>query len=330
MKSKVIIIGATGGVGSYLLDYLFGHMGDDFDLVACGRRDTDFFDRYGIRYCKLDMSCADDFSRLPQNDVHAVVLLGGLLPAGMEGYSPQDYIKVNSMGALNVLEYCKKVQADRILYTQTISDVLGGVSAEHPVIAPDAPRNIIMSGDHAVYALSKCLAVDLIEHYRQQYGLKGFVFRLPTIYLYKPNPYWHVDGQKRMMGYRLIMDRASRGEPLEIWGDPTRAKDVVYVKDLCQMFAKAIVCDAQGGIFNVGTGVGVTTEEQIRGIAKVFCPAGCESEISYHPEKPSGPSYIMDVSNARDVLGYRPLFGYLDYLEDFKREQELNRFADLY
>ncbi len=96
------------------------------------------------------------------------------------------------------------------------------------------------------------------------------------------------------------------------------------------MFAKAIVCDAQGGIFNVGTGVGVTTEEQIRGIAKVFCPAGCESEISYHPEKPSGPSYIMDVSNARDVLGYRPLFGYLDYLEDFKREQELNRFADLY
>lgn len=96
----------------------------------------------------------------------------------MSGYEPSRYIEVNSIGALNVLEYCREVGADRILYAQTISDILGNVSPENPTIHPYDPRNIIMTGEHAVYALSKCFAVDLIRHYQEQFGLKGFIFSI--------------------------------------------------------------------------------------------------------------------------------------------------------
>lgn len=259
-----------------------------------------------------------------------MILLAGLLPAYMSGYNPSDYIDVNSRGALNVLEYCRKTGADRILYAQTISDVLGSVTPENPVIHPYDDRNIIMTGDHTVYALSKCFAVDLIKHYQAEYGLKGFVFRLPTVYAYTPDKTYNVDGVRRTLGYRLLMDRAMAGETLEIWGDPTRAKDVVNVKDFCQLLRKAVTVEnVDGGFFNVGTGIGTSNEDWIRGIAKVFNPDGVESKIVYRPEMPSGPSYVMDIENCRELLGYEPKYDFLHFLEDFKAEMALNRFKDL-
>ena len=328
---KIVVIGATGNTGAYVTNDLItnvSHLG--FEIVAAGRRNTDFFDRYGIEYCCLDMADAATMQSLPTEDVFAVVLLAGLLPAYMDGYSPERYIQVNSLGALNVLEYCRRVHADRIVYAQTISDVLGSVSPDSPIIDPDAPRSIIMTGDHTVYALSKCMAVDLISHYHAEYGIKGFVLRLPTVYAYTPDKTYRVNGERRTLGYRLIMDKAMAGETLEIWGDPSRAKDVVNVKDFAQLVRLASTVDGvDGGFFNVGTGIGTTTEEWINGIADVFCPEGRRSEVVYCPDKPSAPSYIMNIDNCRRLLGYEPRYNFIQFLEDFKMEMELNRFKFL-
>ena len=331
MKKKVVVIGATGNTGAYLTEDLVRNLPtDEYEVFAAGHRKTNFFNRYGIGYASVDMSDAATLETLPQEGVYAVVLLAGVLPAYMSGYEPSRYVDVNCRGALNVLEYCRKSGADRILYAQTISDVLGSVTPEDPVIHPYDKRNIIMTGDHTVYALSKCFAVDLIEHYQAEFGLKGFVFRLPTVYAYTPDETYNVDGVRRTLGYRLLMDRAMAGEQLEVWGDPTRAKDVVNIKDFCQLLRKAVLVeDVHGGFFNVGTGVGTTNEDWIRGIAKVFNPEGVESEIAYRPDMPSGPSYVMDIDNCRALLGYEPEYGFIDFLEDFKAEMALDRFGDL-
>lgn len=331
MKKKVVVIGATGNTGAYLVDDLVNKLpGDEYEVFAAGHRSTGFFDRYGIGYASVDMSEASSLDELPREGVYAVVLLAGLLPAYMSGYEPARYIDVNCKGALNVLEYCRKVGADRILYAQTISDVLGSVTPEEPVIHPYDARSIIMTGDHTVYALSKSLAVDLVRHYQAEHGVKGFVFRLPTVYAYTPDKTYNVDGVRRTLGYRLLMDKAMAGEPLEVWGDPGRAKDVVNVKDFCQLLRKGVLSEGvDGGFFNVGTGVGTSNEDWIRGIASVFNPEGVESPIVYRPEMPSGPSYIMDIENCRELLGYEPEYAFIDFLEDFKEEMALNRFAEL-
>lgn len=77
------------------------------------------------------------------------------------------------------------------------------------------------------------------------------------------------------------------------------------------------------------TGIGTSNEDWIRGIAKVFNPDGVESKIVYRPEMPSGPSYVMDIENCRELLGYEPKYDFLHFLEDFKAEMALNRFKDL-
>ena len=53
-----------------------------------------------------------------------------------------------------------------------------------------------------------------MENYYEMYGLKKFVFRLPTIYLYSPIDTYYVDGAPRKIGYRLLIDKARTGDPI--------------------------------------------------------------------------------------------------------------------
>ncbi|ERP30809.1 NAD-dependent epimerase/dehydratase family protein [Chitinivibrio alkaliphilus] len=192
------------------------------------------------------------------------------------------------------------------------------------------PRNFSYKGDHGVYVIAKNTAVDLIEHYRQEYGLKRFIFRLPTIYSYSPIDYFYVDGKKRMKAYRLMINQAINGEPIEMWGDPSKSHDIVYVKDFCQMICKGIIVDRESGIYNVGTGVPVSLKAQIEGMIQVFSPASKPSIITPRPDKPNSRSYKIDISKANIELGYEPKYDYISYLEDFKKEMEIKRYKGLH
>lgn len=48
-------------------------------------------------------------------------------------------------------------------------------------------------------------------------------------------------------------------------GNPDAFKDVLYIKDLCQMMYKALFAEVNGGTYNAGTGIRTTLREQIEG-----------------------------------------------------------------
>lgn len=325
---RIIIIGATGEIGMYITDFFCQNVRDKYEISAIGLRKTDFFNRYGIEYYSIDVSKSESFCVLPRDNVYAVIYLVAVMPAKMEKYNPMQYLKVNSCGTLNVLEYCREVQADRIIYTQTIRDVGNKIGKEK--IESDMPRDFSYIGDHAVYVISKNTAVDLVEHYYQQYGLKRFIFRLPTIYMYSPNKYFCVNGEKKVMGYRLMIEQAMEGVDIEVWGDPSKAHDVVYVKDLAKILYLACECEAAGGIYNVGTGEPITLIEQVRGMIEIFSSGNKKSQIVFCPEKASARQYDIDISKTRRELGYEPAYSYLEYLKDFKNEMIENRFKELF
>lgn len=329
MRKKIIIFGATGNTGSYLTDYANKFFDkSEYEIIAVGRRKTDFFKKINVDFYSVDISKKEDFDILPTDNVYAVMFLAGVLPAYMSGYNPYQYINTNILGALNILEYCRINNVDRIIYTQTISD-LSGYFGKEKILHPDMPRKIKMTGDHAIYAISKCTAVDLIEHYHQEYGIKNFVFRLPTIYQYTPDDGYNVDGVYRKLGYRILIDKAINGEPIEIWGNPNNEKDIVYVADYSQMLCKAVLANRNTGFYNVGTGKGISLRRQIEGIIEVFCDKNNKSKIVECPNKPDSPVYVMDIENAKKELGYEPKYDYISFLKEFKKEMYLNRFNDL-
>ncbi len=315
---NIVVFGASGDTGRYFIEYfLNNYKGSEYKIIATGTRETAYFDKIGVEYCRVDISKKEDFNKLP-TDVYAVVNLAGLMPARMKGYDPYKYIDINITGNLNILEYCRINKADRILFAQSFGDIKDHAE-ESLVLTADMPRKFSFTTDHTIYVMSKNFAVDMMENYYRMYGLKKFVFRLPTIYLWSPVDHYYVDGEIRKIGYRILIDKAIAGEDIEVWGDPSRKKDMVYVKDFCQMLYKAVFVDRESGYYNVGTGVGTTLLDQIKGMVEVFGDEK-KSKLIMCPEKSNAPQYIMDITPAREELGYKPQYDYISMLKDFKAE----------
>lgn len=328
-KKKIILFGATGNVGSYVLKYANEYFEDkEYEVIASGRRKTDFFDKMGIKYYSVDISKQEDFEKLPQDNVYAVIYLAAEIPSYMDEYNSFKYVNSNIMGAFNVLEYCRKVKADRVLFSTTVFDI--SLYAEPGVVLkPDLAPNFSYKGDHAVYVITKNTAVELMKHYYEEYGLKYLIFRFPTIYNYSSYQYYYPNGVKTMRPLYRMINNAIKGEPIEIWGDPNYSKDMVHVYDCAQMICKGVEANVEHGVYNVGTGIPVTMQEQVEAIIEVFSPKDKKSEIVYKPEKPIGGGYLMDITNAKEELGYEPKYSVIDLFQNYKEEMEIHRFDEL-
>ena len=328
-KKKIIIFGSSGNVGSYLTLYANKFFDqNEFEVIASGRRETTVFEKEGITYISVDLSRKEDFAKLPQKNVHAVMLLAATIPSYMDEYDPSKYLSSIVDGGLNVLEYCRKVKADRLLFTQTVFDV-----AEYPanmVIDPYVKPNFSYTGDHAMYVICKNMMLEMMKHYHLEYGLKTFIFRLPTIYSYSPYHFYYPKGVKTMRPFYKQIFRAINSEPLEIWGDPNEAKDMVHVYDFSQMLCRAALVDRTEGFYNIGTGRPVTQLEQCQAIIDVFSPKDNPSTIKYIPTNSAGVGYFkMDITNAKEELGYEPVYDVHKLYENYKEEMAVDRFVEL-
>lgn len=322
----ILIFGATGTIGVYTTLQLKS-LG--YNVIAIGKRESDngFFADKGIKYYSMNIEIKSSFSSLPK-DVYAVIHLAGSMPARMNGYDPYQYIDSIIVGTLNVLEYMREINCNKIIFSQSISDILYKFGTTE-LINDDVERKFPLTGDHSIYSISKNAAVNLIEHYHAQYGFKRFILRLPTIYLYHPNPYYYVNGVKKWMGYRFIINQAIKGKTLEIWGNPNSIKEMVYVKDLVQLIELCVKSDIEGGIYNVGSGNPISIEQQIEFIADLFATAK-KSDIIYCPEKPSSPQFVLNIEKAQKDLGYNPKYNFYSLIVDFKKEMISEPFAKLW
>jgi len=249
MNSKTIVLfGATGTVGAYLSMDLYEQ---GYQVIAIGHRpfDNGFFTQYDIPYYSVDITKKETFGCLPNKNIYAVIHLAGAIPARMKGYNPQQYIDTIMTGTLNVLDYCVNCGADRIVFAQSIADVSYLYGTTNPIDA-DAPMKFPLNNDHSVYSICKTAAVHLIEHYSAKYGIKHFIMRFPNIYLYHPNPKYYVDGIEKWQSYRYLIERAKKGEAIEMWGNPDLKRDIVYVKDCNRMIISCLEKNS-GGVYSM-------------------------------------------------------------------------------
>ena len=79
---KIVVFGATGSIGAYFTDDCLHNLDlREWEVIAVGRKETDFFARRGITYAQADISRADGLEALPQEMVYAGGKLAGVLPA---------------------------------------------------------------------------------------------------------------------------------------------------------------------------------------------------------------------------------------------------------
>lgn len=327
MKTKrVLVLGATGLTGVYTAVHL---KEKGYTVYAAAHRysDNNFFADYNIPYFSFDICNKQSFNALPK-DVDVVLDFAGAMPARMKGYNPYAYIDSIVTGTLNVLEYMREIHCNRIVFAQSIADIVDRFGTTIP-LSPDLDMHFPLTGDHSIYSISKNTAVSLIQHYHAQYNIDAFILRLPTIYAYQPNPYVYINGEQKWFGFRYLIEEAIKGNQLQIWGNPKAKKEMVYIMDFIQLVECCIRTERSGGIYNAGSGFPISIEEQIIEIAHVF-NQNKQSEIIYCPEKPSSPQFILDIKNAKVDLDYKPQYNFKRFLAAFKNDLEIEPYAKLW
>lgn len=315
--SKVLVIGASGSLGRGVISYLkLFH-----DVTATYSRNP--FIEPGVTVKQIDITSYDSLISM-ENNFDVVVLIAGAMPATMKGYTPQNYIDTNITGAMNVLEYCRESNIKKLIYIMTFSDVSHKFYNGEPILADDN-RGLTLTGDHAVYAISKVAACDLIEHYHQQYGLQTIIFRIPTVYCADNNFDYYVDGKLKRKAYVQMIESIVNHQKIEIWGNPNHAKDMPYIKDFSRLIHLGVEHPTAQGIFNAGTDNPITLTELVETMIQVFSP-NKEVKKIFCPEKPSQPNFRFDMSKTENIFGYTTEWNLEEMLIDIRDTLGLDYF----
>ena len=319
---KILVTGSTGFIGTYIVDQL---VKDGADVIAIGRSEEGelFHKKMGIPFVGVDITKEEDFDKLPK-DIEGVIHCAGLLSIDM--YKPQDYLMTNTLGTFNLLEYCRKTDVEKVVFAMTHSNVN---RATDVIITEDTPEQF--SGPATPYIVSKIGAMKLIESYSRDYGIQGVSLRLPGVRGYGSRFISFWKGKPEISVFQMFVLKAMKGEPIEIWGEHKTVRDLVYVKDVVSGFIGALNSKKASGLYNIGSGVGLTIEQEAKTIIAVFSPPNKPSKIVYRPdiEEMRKRSYIFSIEKAKKDFGYAIKYSYEDAMKDYKKEMELGRFKYL-
>lgn len=329
----VIIIGATGFIGHYTTKYL---LSQGVEVLATGRnkRNSEKLIKMGAKFIEFEMTKEENLDKLPKSDVDGVIILGGLLPANSKtdinnDENAAEYFKVNTIGVINILEYCRKNNIRKVISTSSYADVFNSWKAGY-AIKETEPRGYKFTGDHAVYVMSKNAATDVMEYYNQQHGMQCATFRLPPVYGVGPHSVIYVNGKYYKSGIQTFIDNAKEGKDIEIWGDPNLSRDIIYVKDVARAFYLGLKSDKTKGLYNMTSGVPLKLEDQVKSVIEVFT-VDKKSKIVYRPDKPNNtPSFLFDMTKAKEDFGFVPEYkDYLAMMKDYKEELESGEWQEL-
>ena len=331
----IIVIGASSFIGVYTVEEL---LNQGCEVVVTGRNNKfkEHYDKLGVNYINLDLANAADFDNLPKENVEGVILLAGLLPANAEvnldeDENAADYFMINTIGTINVLEYCRKNGIKRVISNCSYADVRGAWGKK--AITEDEPRDFIYTGDHAVYVFSKNAANDTMEYYNQQHGMKNAWFRFPPVYGVGPHDSLFINGTLKKSGLKIFIDNASEGKDICIFGNKDLSRDVIYVKDVAHAYYLALKSENTYGLYNMTSGKGVTLQEQAEVIADLWAPSpDKKSKITYKPEiENNTPSYLFSMEKAKRDFGFVP--EYSDFrvmMTDYKNDLDANKYQELF
>jgi UDP-glucose 4-epimerase len=148
------------------------------------------------------------------------------------------------------------------------------------------------------YAASKLAGESLTLSYGFAYGHPVTVVRPFNTY----GPFQRSDGEGGVVA--IFCERALRGEPIDVFGDGTQTRDLLYVEDCAEFVLRTARADAaRGELLNAGTGTDVTINE----LADVIGGGSVEVRHVEHPHPQAEIARLVcDNRKAASVLGWRP------------------------
>jgi len=202
---------------------------------------------------------------------------------------PFPFVTTNVLGTQNLLEASRQAEIPRFVHIST-DEVYGslgptGQFTEDTPLAPNSP-----------YSASKASSDLLARAYFHTYGMPVVVTRCSNNY----GPYQFPEKL-----VPLVYLKASRGEPIPVYGDGQNVRDWIHVMDHCRGVEAALLKGTPGAVYNFGGNAERTNLEVVRTILRLSGKS--EDLISFVADRPGHDRrYAMAFARSTADLGWTP------------------------
>lgn len=229
---RVIVCGGAGFLGYHLTNLLLKHGYDILvvDDLSAGHRENI---PEGVKFLYGDISDPKVIKILPEVDY--VFHLAALASIQDSINDPIKTYGTNTLGTLNVLDYCRQTGA-KLIFSST--SAIYDQRANPPYLEP-SPKQPLNP-----YALQKLHAEDCIRLYAKLYGVKYSILRYSNLFGERSN----TEGAYPLV-VAIFLKRKAEGMPLQITGDGENRRDFLYAGDAAIANLMAMDWD---GIYNIG------------------------------------------------------------------------------
>jgi UDP-glucose 4-epimerase len=285
---KILVLGGGGFIGSHIVNKL--SLDNSNEIIVYGRSleqgTTD-----NVQYIRGDFS---DTVRLGEALIGVDVVVHSISSTfpSTSNLDPIADINQNLISTVRLLQLIKENKNIRLIYISSGGTVYG-IPHSLPV-SESHPLNPISS-----YGVIKVAIENYINMFSHLYGLNASIIRPSNPY--GPNQA-HVGVQGVLTTFLL---NNLQNKKSVIWGDGEVKRGFVYIDDLVNFVDLLIKSDKQG-VFNICSGISYSLNELIKiieletgKVSKIERQTGRQFDI---------PDIYLDISNAKNVLGWHPKF----------------------
>ncbi len=150
--------------------------------------------------------------------------------------NPEEYVKANITGFLNILEACKRFPHIKLTYASSSS--VYGLNSKVPFSVEDRT-----DAQASFYGVTKKTNELMAETYHHLYGIPVTGLRFFTVY----GPWGRPD-----MAYFSFTKAIYEGKAIELYNDGKMERDFTYIDDIVQGTIAAVDLESTSAIFNLG------------------------------------------------------------------------------
>lgn len=262
-KTKVLVTGADGFIGSHLVELL---LAEGYAVRALSQYNS--FNYWGwledIKHPDLEIVNGDirdsAFCRHIVCGCDTVFHLAALIAIPYSYVAPESYVDTNVKGTLNMCQAAKDEGVRRLIVTST-SEVYG--TARYVPIDEKHPRQ-----PQSPYSATKIGADAIAESFYNAFGLPVVIAR--PFNTYGPRQ------SARAIIPTIITQIANGAREIKV-GDLTPTRDFNFVKDTCRGFlALARAEGIEGRDINIATGTEVSMADTLASIARLM-----DADVNY-------------------------------------------------
>ncbi|TKC91779.1 NAD-dependent epimerase/dehydratase family protein [Trinickia terrae] len=288
---RITVFGGGGFIGSTIVDRLLrdGHEICVFERprVAPYR---EFDSGESVRWLTGDLTSVHDVTDAIDGADIVIHLVSTTLPKSSNDDPIYD-VQSNLVATLQLLNAMVAKRVGKIVFISS-----GGTVYGDPVYLPIDEKH--PTNPKVSYGISKLAIEKYLLLYQHQYGIKANILRVA-------NPYGERQRVETAQGaITVFLDKALRGQAIEIWGDGTVTRDYLYIADVAEAFARAVQYDGGESVFNISSGHGTSLNDIIGMMEAVL---GRAIERTYRPGRPFDvPVSVLDNALAQKELGWKP------------------------